>query len=109
MTKRNVTERRRAQLGLVLEPHQVILKPLVTEKGMHQSEAHNQYTFQVNPAATKTDVRNAVEKLFEVKVTKVVTQHRRGKPRRYKFTIGRTKNWKKAIVTLPKDQRIEFF
>jgi large subunit ribosomal protein L23 len=109
MKKRNTPERRRTQPGLVLEPHQVILKPLVTEKGIHQSEAHNQYTFQVNPAATKSDVRNAVEKLFEVTVTKVVTQHRRGKPRRYKFTTGRTKNWKKAIVTLPKEQKIEFF
>lgn len=95
--------------GLTLEPHQVILKPMVTEKGMFQSEKLNQYTFKVNPLATKTDIKNAVEKLFEVEVAKVATQRRRGKPRRFRFTYGRTKDWKKAIVTLKPDHRIDFF
>ena len=95
--------------GLTLEAHQVILKPMVTEKGMFQSEAWNQYTFKVNPAATKTDIKNAIEKLFEVSVEKVATQTRKGKPRRYKFTYGRTKAWKKAIVKLKGDDKIDFF
>jgi large subunit ribosomal protein L23 len=94
---------------LVLEPHQVIIKPTVTEKAMFQSTELNQYTFKVNPQATKTDIKKAVEKLFEVKVTGISTQYRRGKPRRYKFTYGRTKDWKKAIVTLHPDDKIDFF
>ncbi len=94
---------------LVLEPHQVILKPTVTEKAMFQSTELNQYTFKVNPMATKTDIKNAVQKLFEVKVTGISTQTRKGKPRRYKFTNGRTKDWKKAIVTLHPDDKIDFF
>ena len=97
------------QKGLQLKPHQVILRPLVTEKNMFLSEKYNQYSFEVNPLATKTDIRNAVETLFEVKVEKVSTQTRKGKPRRYRFRFGRTKNWKKAIVKLGEDHRIDFF
>ena len=102
--KKDVTRTR-----LKLEPHQIVLKPLVTEKGIYQSEHFNQYTFKVNHLATKTDIKNAIEKLFDVEVAKVATQKRRGKPRRYKFTYGRTKNWKKAIVTLKGDHKIDFF
>ena len=97
------------QKGPDLQSHQVILRPLVTEKNMFLSEAHNQYTFEVNPLATKTDIKNAVELLFEVKVAKVSTQNRKGKSRRYRFRYGRTKNWKKAIVKLDGDHRIDFF
>ena len=95
--------------GLALEPHQVILKPMLTEKGIFQSEKFNQYTFRVNPQATKTDVKRAVEQLFEVEVDKVATQTRKGKPRRYRFRFGRTKTWKKAIVKLKGDHKIDFF
>ena len=94
---------------LQLEPHQVLIKPTVTEKAMYQSTELNQYTFKVNPLATKTDIKKAVERLFEVRVTGVSTQFRRGKPRRYKFTYGRTKDWKKAIVTLHQEDKIDFF
>ena len=58
---------------------------------------------------TKEDIKNAIEKLFEVSVEKVATQTRKGKPRRYKFTYGRTKAWKKAIVKLKGDDKIDFF
>jgi large subunit ribosomal protein L23 len=94
---------------LVLKPHQIILRPLVTEKGMHRSSRHNQYAFEVSPLATKEDVRRAVEELFDVRVTKVNTQSRKGKPRRHRFRRGYTKDWKKAIVTLDSEDRIEFF
>ena len=94
---------------IVLEPHQVILRPLVTEKGMFQSSEHNQYAFEVNPLATKEVVRQAVEELFDVKVVKVRTQNRKGKPRRHRFRWGRTKDWKKALVTLDQEHRIDFF
>ena len=92
-----------------MEPHQIILRPLVTEKGVYQSTEYNQYAFEVNPLATKDDVRQAVEELFDVKVVKVRTQNRKGKPRRYRFRKGHTKNWKKAIVTLDPEHRIDFF
>ena len=94
---------------LKLEPYQVILRPLVTEKGTHRATRANQYTFEVNPQADKADVRRAVEELFDVKVTKVRTQNRKGKPRRYRFRFGRTKDWKKALVTLDSEHRIDFF
>lgn len=94
---------------LNLQPHQVIIKPLVTEKGMHRSSRNNAYAFEVNRLATKADVRRAIEELFEVKVVKVHTQNRKGKPRRTKFRVGSTKDWKKAIVTLDPEHRINFF
>ena len=95
--------------SIVLEPHQIVLRPLVTEKGMHRSTRYNQYAFEINPLADKSDVRRAVEDLFNVKVTKVRTQNRKGKPRRHRFRYGRTKSWKKALVTLDPEHRIDFF
>ncbi len=92
-----------------LQAYQVIMRPLVTEKGMHRSTRNNQYAFEVNPQATKDDVRRAVEELFNVKVEKVRTQTRRGKHRKHKFKQGMTKNWKKAIVSLNEEHRIDFF
>lgn len=92
-----------------LDAHQVVLRPLVTEKGMHRSTRNNQYAFEVSTLATKTEVRTAVEELFDVKVIKVCTQNRKGKPRRYKFRFGYTRSWKKAIVTLDPEHRIDFY
>lgn len=94
---------------LKLPPHQIILRPLVTEKGMHRSTRNNAYAFEVNKLATKADVRRAVEELFDVKVEKICTQNRKGKPRRSRFRQGHTKDWKKAIVTLNAEHRIDFF
>jgi large subunit ribosomal protein L23 len=98
-----------ATTRLHLEPHQIILRPLVTEKGMHRAERCNAYAFEVSNLATKADVRRAIEDLFNVKVLKVHTQNRRGKPRRTRMTYGTTKRWKKAVVTLDKEHRIDFF
>jgi large subunit ribosomal protein L23 len=97
--------------GPKLEAHQVILRPLVTEKGTHQStnERHNAYSFEVNPWATKDEIKAAVQDLFGVRVLKVRTQNRLGKHRRYRFKVGRLSNWKKAIVKLHAEDRIEFF
>lgn len=95
--------------GFKLEPHQVLLRPLVTEKGTHQSTRYNAYTFKVNPASTKVDVKAAVQALFNVRVTGVSTQIRHGKNRRFKATMGRQQDWKKAVVTLHQDDKIEFF
>ena len=93
----------------VLPAYQVILRPLVTEKGTHKSTRYNQYAFEVHGRATKTDIRRAVEELFNVKVEKVCTQTRRGKTRRHKFKAGVTSSWKKAVVTLGDEHRIDFF
>ena len=95
--------------GVQLEPHQVILRPLVTEKGMHRSTRYNAYAFEVNKLATKVDIRKAVEELFHVKVVKVHTVNRKGKPRRSRTAVGHTKDWKKAIVKLDPEHRIDFF
>jgi len=97
------------KVGPKLESHQVLLRPLVTEKGVHRSTRNNQYSFEINSLADKDDVRRAIEELFDVKVTKVRTQNRKGKLRRYRFRYGRTKAWKKAIVSLHPDHRIDFF
>jgi large subunit ribosomal protein L23 len=76
---------------------------------MHRATRVNQYAFEVSSLATKDDVRRAIEELFDVKVLKVRTQNRKGKPRRYRFRYGHTKAWKKAIVTLHEEHRIDFF
>lgn len=95
--------------ALQLEPYQIILRPLVTEKGVHKATRYNAYAFEVNPLAGKAQIRWAVEQLFDVKVLKVRTQIRKGKPRRTRFRWGKTKDWKKAIVTLDPEDRIDFF
>jgi large subunit ribosomal protein L23 len=104
-----ITETTSPQEQPLLAPHQVILRPLVTEKGMHRSTRQNAYAFEVNRLANKLDVRRAVEELFNVKVVKVHVQNRKGKARRSRFRTGRTQDWKKAIVTLDSEHRINFF
>jgi len=94
---------------LKLQSHQILLRPLVTEKGMHRASRNQQYAFEVNPLATKEDIRHAVEERFDVKVVKVRTQNRKGKSRRYRYRYGTTKNWKKAVVTLDPEYHIELF
>jgi len=95
--------------GPVLDPYQVVVRPLITEKATHLSERHNAYTFEVNPLATKTEIKAAVESLFNVKVLDVRTQNRRGKARRHRLKLGRMRNWKKAIVSLHEEFRIDFY
>ena len=95
--------------NLGLAPHQIIIRPLVTEKGMHKANRNNAYSFEVNRLADKDEIRHAVETLFDVKVTAVRTQNRKGKPRRTKMRMSTTKAWKKAIVTLDSEHRINFF
>jgi len=92
-----------------LAPHQVILRPLVTEKGMHRANRNNAYAFQVATAATKADTRRAVEELFQVRVSKVAVQNRLGKVRRSRLRRGSTKPWKKAVVTLNAEDKISLF
>jgi large subunit ribosomal protein L23 len=95
--------------SITLEPYQVVLHPLVTEKGTHISERHNAYTFAVSTLATKHDIKRAVEEMWSVRVVGVRTQNRKGKPRRHRFKLGHTIAWKKAIVELNPEDRISFF
>ncbi len=95
--------------GLNLAPHQILIRPIITEKTTHLSESRNTYTFEVHPQADKTQIKNAVQEMWNVKVVSVNTQNRSGKARRFKLTKGVTKNWKKAIVTLHADDSISFF
>ncbi|MFO1091902.1 MAG: 50S ribosomal protein L23 [Planctomycetaceae bacterium] len=93
----------------VMDPQQVVLRPLVTEKGTHQSEKYNAYAFEVASRATKHDIKHAVEALWDVRVVSVRTQTRKGKPRRTRMALGHTADWKKAIVELHEEDRISFF
>lgn len=93
----------------VMPAYQVVCRPLVTEKNVRASNEQNQYAFEIHPSASKSDVKRAIEELFDVKVVKVRTQCRVGKPRRHRNRMTLTPAWKKAIVTLHADNRIDFF
>jgi len=92
-----------------VDDYNIIVKPLVTEQGMHFANSKNAYSFEVNKKANKIQIRNAVEKLYNVKVTDVRTANVKGKPRRRGRTFGMTKSWKKAVVVLHEDYHIDLF
>lgn len=94
--------------GLTLRPHQVLIRPLVTEKGTHQVSRYNTYAFMVHPLATKIQIANAVKELLDVKVLAVRTQVRKGKKARYRQTIGKQPDWKRALITLDPEDKIDF-
>lgn len=82
----------------------IIIRPVITEKSS-AIMAQGKYTFEVNKKATKIDIKNAVEKLFEVKVLDVVTINVKGKPKRQGVHAGKTSDWKKAIVSIDGDPK----
>ena len=92
-----------------MNSHQVIQRPLVTEKSNIAREETNLATFAVDPRANKHDIRRAIEELFDVKVLAVRTMRQPRKTRRVGRHIGRRPEWKKAIVQLAEGQSIEFF
>jgi len=92
-----------------LTPHEVVLRPLITEKTLRMAERDNAYTFQVRSTANKVQVRDAIERLFDVRVTDVRTQNYRGKFRRVGRYTGATPNWKKAVITVKQGDSIEFY
>ena len=91
------------------DPRSIVKKALITEKGTALREARNQYFFEVARDANKLEIRRAVETIFHVKVAGVQTLHMAGKVKRQGRFSGRRANWKKAIVTLMPDQKIELF
>ncbi|MCS5636994.1 MAG: 50S ribosomal protein L23 [Myxococcota bacterium] len=89
--------------------HQVIQRPLQTEKSMIGRDERNLATFAVDRRANKLEIKQAVEELFDVRVKKVRTMQQQGKKRRVGRIVGRKPAWKKAIVELAEGHSIEFF
>lgn len=92
-----------------MNPYEVLVKPLLSEKSNNVREAANKYSFHVALKASKSDVKKAVEKLFDVKVAKVQTLVTRGKIKRRGNNVTKLSNWKKAVVTLPEGAKIPLF
>ena len=82
-----------------MRPEDIIIRPIITEKS-NDGLQEGKYTFEVNKKATKIDIARAVEKLFEVKVLKVNTITVKGKEKRVGRNVGKTSDWRKAIVTI---------
>ncbi|MCI0652126.1 MAG: 50S ribosomal protein L23 [Planctomycetes bacterium] len=91
------------------DPHTIVLKPLITEKCSRGMEKHLAYTFKVASDANRIDIRRAVEQIFEVKVKKVNTSWQRGKRKRVGRSIGTTRGYKKAIITLVPGHKIDVY
>lgn len=103
-----------------MDIYNVIKRPLITEKGTHQSKTSHEptssrpgrggaYSFEVHPNASKIEIRDAIEKIYSVRVETVRTCTRRGKTRRYRGRPGVTRQWKKAIVVLQPQFHIDLF
>ena len=92
-----------------MDDYSVIIRPLVTEQGMHFANAQGAYSFEVAKKANKIQIKNAIEKIYDVKVDKVRTSNRRGKLRRRGRNTGLTTSWKKAVVYLEPDYHIDLF
>lgn len=92
----------------MITQYDVLQKPLLTEKAMAQKENMNAVVFKVHPEATKTQIKEAVEKFFTVKVESVRTLNFDGKTKRFGKNIGRRQDWKKAVVTLKEGEKLEF-
>ncbi len=92
----------------MISPQDIIIRPLLTEKGHKMKEAENKVLFKVRRDANKIEIKKAVEELFKVKVEKVATINYSGKLKRLGKHEGRRSNWKKAIVTLMPDQKLDF-
>ena len=90
------------------DPRDIVIRPVISEKSYDMIEL-NRYTFEVAKTATKPQIAVAVAEIFDVTVTKVNTMNVTGKPRRVRTALGKTRDWKKAVVTLQEGDSIEFF
>lgn len=93
---------------MTVDPHQIVRRPLITEKGTDLQGRHNGYTFMVAAGANKIEIRRAVEALFDVRVVNVRTMTRHGKLKGRGRMKTRKPDWKRAIVTLAEGQTVEF-
>ena len=92
-----------------LHPGEVLIRPVVSEKSYEQIESDHKYSFRVHPDAHKTQIRQAVEELFDVHVERVNVIHVRSKPKRRGMVRGRKPGWKKAVVQIRAGESIEIF
>ncbi|MDD9303691.1 MAG: 50S ribosomal protein L23 [Desulfobacter sp.] len=92
-----------------MKEYDIIRGPVVTEKTTLQKELNNQVTFKVAKQANRVEIKDAVEKTFNIQVKQVRTVQVKGKVKQRGRIIGKRKDWKKAIVTLMPGQRIDFF
>ena len=90
------------------DPRDIIVRPVISEKSYDMIE-HNRYTFEVAKTASKPQIADAVSEIFGVTVTSVNTMNVKGKPRRVRVAKGKTRDWKKAVVSLKAGDSIEFF
>ena len=90
-------------------PRDIIFEPVVSEKSYDLVARNNTYSFVVDPRSNKTEIRQAIEKIFEVKVVSVSTMNRQGKRKRTGAVLGRRKSTKRALVTLAVGDSIEVF
>ncbi|WP_165061118.1 MULTISPECIES: 50S ribosomal protein L23 [unclassified Adlercreutzia] len=90
------------------DPREIIIRPIISEHSYDVIE-NNVYTFEVAKDANKIEIRNAVEAIFDVKVTKVNTLNVKPKPKRVRYQTGLTRTWKKAMVTLAEGDEISIF
>lgn len=93
----------------MIDPYDIILRPLVTEKSLAQHTDRYKVSFLVNPDANKHEIRTAVERIFAVKVVEVNTVYLKGKRKRTRTREGKRPDQKKAIVTLRAGDKIDFF
>jgi len=92
-----------------LDSRKIIIRPVITEKATKEKEENRTMTFEVHPEANKIQIKEAVEEIFKIKVESVRIVKMKGKSRRYRFRVGKTKNWKKAYVKLREGEKmIEF-
>ena len=89
--------------------HDIIRRPVITEKTSIQKEVSNQFTFEVDRMANRVEIKKAVEGIFNVKVAGIRTMQVKGKAKRRGWIVGKRRDWKKAIVTLMPGERIDFF
>jgi large subunit ribosomal protein L23 len=87
----------------------IVKRPLVTEKSTWESGARNRYAFEVAMQARKPEIKAAIEELYKVRVARVATMNRKGSYFRNRFGAGKKPDWKKAVVQLHEDDRIELF
>ncbi len=94
-------------MSKIYDPRDIVIRPVISEKSYGLQDEFNKYTFVVAPSANKTQIRQAVETIFRVKVTGVNTLNRQGKRRRTRRGLGKRPDTKRAIVSLAEGERID--
>lgn len=89
--------------------HDIIRRPIITEKTSIQKETHNQLTFEVDRKANSIEIKKAIEDIFNVNVARIRTMQVKGKTKQRGRIVGKRRDWKKAIITLMPGERIDFF